>query len=304
MAKVKRYIKPEEVELRLAEMRKGLFSNAASEMREVSRMVEQAKTTGKVGDKIIMVLDPRFIHFPKWQRKIDLTIVNNIAQNYDKNKWELPKLIYSKGKLYPCDGQHRVYAAIISANKMGSVPQYITAELITDITEKEAIELFLGQMDDKHKLGYDDIFNAAIYAKKKEYTALREICAKNKLNVKGDEYIENPIGILQPIKECVKMVQHDSETFEHILELIGKLEWNGEMTNRAYNAKVIRVFNKLFAYYCGKEEQVENILLDKCKGSDYFKKEISPRSQSMTFDLLSEIINSNVKKYSFFAQVV
>ena len=36
MAKVKRYIKPEEVELRLAEMRKGLFSNAASEMREVS----------------------------------------------------------------------------------------------------------------------------------------------------------------------------------------------------------------------------------------------------------------------------
>lgn len=87
------------------------------------------------------------------------------------------------------------------------------------------------------------------------------------------------------------------DLLDRILQLIVKLQWNGGKTYRegkAFSAKVLRVFRKLYAYYSGRETDMERVLLNNCKGSKYFNDNLSEKWQDSLFDFLSGVIERSI----------
>ena len=64
--------------------------------------------------------------------------------------------------------------------------------------------------------------------------------------------------------------------------------------SKAFSAKVLRVFKKLYAYYSGRETDMERVLLNNCKGSKYFNDNLSEKWQDSLFDFLSDVIEKNI----------
>lgn len=118
----------------------------------------------------------------------------------------MPKVLYVNGKLYIVDGNHRTIGAIKA--DLTSI-QY---EVLIGATESEAMNLFMTQGQDRSKMKPQDTYNAALQAKRPEYVRLKEICNKNHVAVKGDRKpVENPIGILTPVLDGVKMAKSNPE---------------------------------------------------------------------------------------------
>lgn len=214
-----------------------------------------------------------------------------IGTNYNQYKWDTPKVLYINDKLFVIDGMHRIYGVFV-----GNL-QRIVVEILTDLTWKEAMDIFLDQGKDRKPMSPKDLYNAAITAQKPEYLKLKEICEKNGVKVNGDKNsISNPIGVLTPITDGLRMAKASPELLDRILKLIEKLQWNcGRVRDgKAYSAKVLRVMNKLYAYYTNKVEAMEVVLINNCKGSEFFTNNLSEKYQEIMFDYLSEIINQNI----------
>lgn len=290
------YLTAMEVEMELEEARKKIGFVPGVEKTAIKTMVETAKQNGKFGDKLLLVTSPVYIHVPTWQRKLSIPRAQAIGNSYNKYKWEVPKLLYHDGKLSCIDGMHRLYGAFL-----GGV-ENVTLEIITDLTEAEAIDIFLEQSSDRKKMSPSDIYGAAIEAGKPEYIRLRDICKKNNVRIKGDKTVSNPVGIFTSISDGISLTRNNPELLDKILKLIGKLQWNGGniYEGKAYSAKVIRVLRRLYAYHEGEEKLLEGILLSSCKGAEYFKVNLSEKWQDGLFDFLSEIIedNMNVKIFA------
>ena len=286
----KRYLKANEVEAMLNETRDKDTDFCTGETAIVKAIIENAKRNGRMGDKIILVIPPYYLHNPEWQRETDLLRAREIGTNYNKNKWELPKVYLWNGKLYDADGTHRVLGAVI-----GEVP-VIVVELM-EITEDEAIDLFLSQGKDRNNMKPKDYYNASIKANKPDYISFRNICHKHNIQVVGDDSLDNPVGTFTPMLDGVRM---DKKTLDQILTLINKLSWNGKATNSlrpssaAYGSKVIRSIQKLYAYYETDKEQMEKILLSKCKGTEWFIKNLVGKSQYYIFDLLNKTVSDSI----------
>lgn len=291
MGKKRVYLSPKEVETDLNKAREKEGFTGEVEKAAVKTMIETAKKNGRVGDKLLIVLSPIYIHIPAWQRKLYLPRAQSIGTNYSKYKWEVPKVLYIDDKLIVIDGMHRIYGSYIGGL------DGVTVEIITDMTEQEAIEIFLDQGIDRRNMSPSDVFEAAIHAEKKEYVALKAICAKNHVRVKGDDKtVVNPVGILTSISDGVGMAKSNPELLDQILTFIEKLQWNGGniYEGKAYSAKILRVFKKLYAYYAGKETAMENILLNDCKGAKYFNNNVADKCQDILFDYLSAIIEEKI----------
>lgn len=200
--------------------------------------------------------------------------------------------MHKNNKFYVVDGMHRVIGAYFGNMKL------IQVEVLIGITEAEAVDLFLSQQDDRKNMTPVDTYSAALVAKKEEYIRLKAICDRNHVAVKGDRNpVENPIGVLTPISDGVKMSKFCPDLLDRILKLIVKLQWNGGKTYRegkAFSAKVLRVFRKLYAYYSGRETDMERVLLNNCKGSKYFNDNLSEKWQDSLFDFLSGVIERNI----------
>lgn len=69
---MKKFMKATEVEVMMQETRNENGFSGQSEKMLVKNLVELAKSNGRIGDKILMVVSPSQIHMPKWQRKADV----------------------------------------------------------------------------------------------------------------------------------------------------------------------------------------------------------------------------------------
>ena len=244
----------------------------------IKNLIEQARITGVKGDKILLVVNPLYIHIPFWQRTLDIRRATDIGINYLSAKWELPKVYMRNGKFYGADGMHRLYGAFLAKKES------VTMEFI-DVTEIEAIKLFLNQTVDRRKMAPADILKAAIQAKIPEWVEFQEICHDNGVNIIGDcDNIKDSVGTFTPILDGVKECRNTPERFDFMLKLLKDLQW-GE---GSYNSKVIRTFKNLFAFYG--TAKTEKALLCKCKGRAYFEANISPKNQYPLFDFLSDVI--------------
>lgn len=262
------------------------------EKQIVENLLENAKRNSRYGDKILMCINPIYLHFPDWQRELNRPRAEKIGKEYNAYKWEIPKIIVKNGKVYVIDGMHRSFGALLAGMES------IVVELLIEINEQEAISLFLEQGDDRKNISPVDKYNAALTARKPEYIKLKEICEKNHVAVKGDQNpIDNPIGVLTSISDGITLVKTVPDTFDRMLSLLERLQWNaGNNANngKVYSAKILRVFKKLYAYYTDRQEEMENVLLTICKGGTYFNNNIIEKYQDTIFDFLSEVIERNI----------
>ena len=252
----RRNLKAMEVEVMFNEARKLDADFSSGEQSIIRTIIETAKRNGRMGDKVLLVIPPHYIHIPEWQRTADLNRAREIGTNYNPYKWEIPKVIYMNGKLYVGDGMHRIIGALL-----GNISSIVLE--VMEITEEEAIELFLGQTKDRGNMKPMDYYNASIKANKPDYIGFRDVCHKHNVQVKGDDTLINPVGTFTSITEGIKT---DKVILDQVLTLIDKLRWNGKETNSispssaAYGTKVVRSIKKMYAYYEGNEAEMEGTL--------------------------------------------
>lgn len=280
------YLKAKEAEMEMQELRNTEGFTGKMETDYISRMIKDAKRNSMIGDKLQLVVDPMYIHIPEWQRRLKLARAYAIGNGYNKYKWDVPKVLFYKGKLWVIDGQHRIYGAFKA--RMDSV-----VVEIMECSLEEAIDLFINQSQDRAKMQPMDIYKAAIAGGKTDYVKLQEICHKNNVAVKGDDETENAVGTLTSISDGVKLSKTKPELLDSMLTLLGNLGWNGyadSYNGKAYTAKIIRALKRLYAYCEGRTNEMEQALLTRCKGTEFFVNNIMDKTQAQIFDYLLDIV--------------
>lgn len=280
------YLKAKEAEKEMQLLRNEEGFTGKNEKLLIANMVKNAKLNSRIGDKLLMVVDPKNIHIPEWQRRIKLARSYEIGNNYNSYKWDEPKVLYHDGILLCIDGQHRIYGAF-KANKDGVVVEVMECSL------EEAIDLFLSQSSDRAKMQPMDIYHAALAAGKSEYVTLRNICAKHNLIVKGDDIDGNEVGTFTSISDGIKWCRSNPKLLDSMLGLLGKLQWNGyadTYNGKAYTAKIIRALKALYAYCEGRTDEMEQALITRCKGTEFFVENVMDKTQAQIFDYLSDIV--------------
>lgn len=288
----KRYLKATEVEQIFNEARENDKEFMIGEKAIVKTIVETAKRNGRIGDKVLMVISPYYIHIPRWQRKADLARAREIGMHYDKDLWEVPKIVIINGVLMCVDGMHRILGALLAGITD------IVVEVI-EKTEKEAIELFLNQTNNRGKMSPSDYYNGAIEAEKPEYIAFRDVCHKHHVQIKGDDTLTEYKGIFTSLLDGTGT---NVVVLDKILTLIHELGWNGDgslslsPSKAAYGSKVIRSLKALYAHYIDNEIEMEKILCERCSGMEYYMENIADKSQYKIFDFLMEEVKKGVEK--------
>lgn len=281
------YLKAKEAEKEMQGARESKEFTGKNEKLLIENLVKSAKNNSRIGDKLLMVIDPMEIHIPEWQRRIKLERAYSIGNNYNSYKWDEPKVLLYKGILLCIDGQHRIYGAF-KAKKDAVVVEVMECSL------EEAIDLFLSQSSDRAKMQPMDIYHAALAAKKPEYVALHDICKKHNVAIKGDDETENVVGTFSSISDGINWIKGGkAELLDSMLGLLGKLEWNGyadTYNGKAYTAKIIRALKSLYAYCEGRTDEMEEAMINRCKGTEFFVDNIMTKTQAQIFDYLSEIV--------------
>ena len=281
------YLKAKEAEKEMQEARENKEFTGKNEKLLIENLVKSAKNNSRIGDKLLMVIDPMEIHIPEWQRRIKLERAYSIGNNYNSYKWDEPKVLLYKGILLCIDGQHRIYGAF-KAKKDAVVVEVMECSL------EEAIDLFLSQSSDRAKMQPMDIYHAALAAKKPEYVALHDICKKHNVAIKGDDETENVVGTFSSISDGINWIKGGkAELLDSMLGLLGKLEWNGyadTYNGKAYTAKIIRALKSLYAYCEGRTDEMEEAMINRCKGTEFFVDNIMTKTQAQIFDYSCNLV--------------
>ena len=280
------FLFPEEAEAEVKAIRESEGIDEKTEKLFIKEVIKNAKVNSRIGDKVLVCIDPKYIHYPEWQREIRLPKALSIGTNYDSKKWGLPAYWYHDGLLWAIDAQHRTYGAV-KAKKDAVVGEVIECSL------KEAIDIFTDQTKDRTQVKPKDTYKAKIVGGDEDYLTLRDICYKYNIAVRGDRNKENKVGTLTSITDGIDLVRMNPDLLDHILSIITSLEWNGyadSYNGKAYTAKIIRALKALYAYTDGRTDEMEAALLEHCKGTEYFVDNIMDKTQAQIFDYLSEIV--------------
>lgn len=280
------FLFPEEAEAEVKSIRESEGIDEKTEKLFIKELVKNAKSNSRIGDKVLVCIDPKYIHYPEWQREIRLPKSLSIGTNYDSKRWGLPAYWYHDGLLWAIEGQHRTYGAV-KAKKDAVVGEVIECSL------KEAIDIFTDQTKGRTQVKPKDTYKAKIVGGDEDYLMLRDICHKYNVAVRGDRSKENKVGTLTSITDGIDLVRINPDLLDHILNIITKLEWNGyadSYNGKAYTAKIIRALKTLYAYTDGRTEEMESALIEHCKGTEYFVENIMDKTQAQIFDYLSEIV--------------
>lgn len=293
MSREKRYINPANAEKEMQNSREELGFTGKREKNRVKELINSAQM---VGNKRFIKLRPEYIHIPDWQRSfLDLNHARDIGTNYNEGKWDCPKVYEKEGRLIVIDGMHRIYGSFLVGR------EFILVEFI-NISETEAIFLFLGQTTSKWRLRPCDYVKAYIYAGEPEYVDFKEICHSNNITFTGDtEGLANPVGHLTAIRDSVQLCKANPELFNKIIRLINALKWNGNDNSGVYSSRVICTLRNLYSFHNGKEGQMEKILLASCSGDDWYFKNMQGKTQRQMFDFLSDIVQRDIDKIAFLA---
>lgn len=280
------FLFPEEAEKEVNELRKAEGIDEKTEKLIVKDLVKNAEVNSRIGDKVLICINPKYIHYPEWQREIRLPKAFDIGNNYDSRRWGLPLYWKYKGLLWAIEGQHRTYGAL-KAGKESIVGEVIECPL------EEAINLFVNQTKDRTQIQPKDTYRASVVGGDEDYIMLRDICHKHNLAVKGDRNKDNTVGTLTSISDGITLIRINPELLDSMLNILGKLEWNGyadSYNGKAYTAKILRALKALYAYCEGRTDEMEEALIARCKGTEFFVNNIMDKTQAQIFDYLSDIV--------------
>ena len=93
------FLFPEEAEKEVNELRKAEGIDEKTEKLIVKDLVKNAEVNSRIGDKVLICINPKYIHYPEWQREIRLPKAFDIGNNYDSRRWGLPLYWKYKGLL-------------------------------------------------------------------------------------------------------------------------------------------------------------------------------------------------------------
>lgn len=272
----KRMYLPVETEAWIAKQR------TKTEEEEKEELETAMKFKMPFGGKVYIVIDPTIIHIPKWQRDTDMAKANDIAENFQDEKFDPIKVYIYNGKVYAADGGHRTVATIINKQK-----KVLVEVLACD--EYNAVLIFLDQQTGRKAMSVCDMYRAGIKANIKEYIAFKEVFDKYNIQITADPVeIDNPLGKVTPSRTVLRLANRRQKELEKALSLILKLHWHGSTEKNAFTLRIINTLIKLYAT-CGNE--VEGALLKNCKGATYFESKVAPiKSNAELYDfLVSEI---------------
>ena len=158
----------------------------------IKTLMENAKRNGRVGDKILLVIPPYYVHVPDWQRKLDLRRAKAIGNNYDPYQWEVPKIIYINGKL--CAG----------TSPVDIIVQEIPIERYREYVQKNVFA--------QNCLFYDYLYHLDVgnYERLKGYVELFDLIVDKDFNVPM-----NQIGFVYEMIYFYSIVQPDLQKAEY-----------------------------------------------------------------------------------------
>ena len=272
-----RYSTPSETEEFVSERR------VMSEEEEKREIEVGLRNTFGIGQKKYMLVSPTLIHIPNWQRDTDMAKAEEISTNFNEDKFDPIKVYLINGKLYVADGAHRLIAFIINEELK------ILVEVL-NCTENEAVLTFLGQQSGRKTMSVNDTYRAGVKANIKEYVKFKYLFEDYNIQITADEKkISNPIGYIRASSSVLRLANRNEEIVRAIIELVIKLDWCGSDKN-VFVSRTFSVIKKLYSVY-GKEN-VEEKLLDRCKGATYFDSKVAPvKSNTELYDILSAEIN-------------
>ena len=240
------------------------------------------KNSFSIASKRYILINPAFVHIPDWQRDTDMAKVQEIAQNFNEDKFDPVKVYARNGKLFVADGAHRIVAFVIN----GEIK--ILVEVL-GCSEYEAILTFLGQQSARKSMSVADTYRAGLKANIKEYTEFKNLFESYNIQiVTDDNKLENPIGKVAPSRDLLRMVKNNTELLELTIKTIRALNWTGSEKS-AFTLRMFQIFKKLFANY--EKNTVIEGLLENCKGASYFENKIAPvKSNAEMYDILAKAI--------------
>lgn len=277
--------RPRETEKFIVESR----SEKESEDTELSYVGSALRQPMTVGSKKYILINPKFIHVPTWQRDTDFAKAKEIQVNFDESKFDPVKVYYKNGKLYVADGAHRLIAVIlINANLPDNEQMMILVEVL-DCDEAEARTTFLGQQAGRKNMTINDMYRAAIENGEVDYLALKNICENNNIQITAEEkVIDNPVGKITASRAALRMAVNDTEMMQKTIDTMNALNWTGSEKN-VFVMRNFVVIKRLFANY---GDEVESKLIEHCKGAAFYEAKVVPvKSNAELFDVLVEAMN-------------
>lgn len=271
-----RYSNPKETEKFIQE-----HTNTDKKSEEKEIKIAMKNSFGIAAKKYILI-NPTLIHVPNWQRDTDMAKVQEIAQNFNEDKFDPIKAYLDNGKLFVADGAHRIVAFVINEEAK------ILVEIL-NCSEYEAILTFLGQQSARKAMSIADTYRAGVKANIREYIDFKNLFENYNIQiVTDDNKLDNPIGKVAPSRTLLRMVKNDTETLENIIRIIKLLNWTGSEKS-PFALRMFQVFKKLYANYG--ENMVDDELLMNCKGASYFENKIAPvKSNAEMYDILAKAI--------------
>ena len=267
---------PEETEAWIKER------NKASEVDELREVKTAMKFPVKIANKTYILIDPKLIHFPAWQRDTDFAKAGDIAKNFEEEKFDPVKVYAINGKLYVADGGHRIVACIMAGFE----------KILVDIifcTEQKAQIIFLGQQGGRRNMTKADMYRAAVSAGIPEYLEFKDIFEEYNVQITSEPVkLKNPVGKVTPSSNALRLANKKKEILRKVLKLICDLKWCGSSEKNAFTMRNINVLIRMFAVY---GDSVEDLLMKKCRGAAYFESKVAPvKSNAELFDILSDDI--------------
>lgn len=219
---------------------------------------------------------------PDWQRDTDMAKVQEIAQNFNEDKYDPTKVYIENRKLYVADGAHRIVAFVINREIKMLVE-------VLNCSEYEAVLTFLGQQSARKAMTVADTYRAGVKANIREYIDFKNLFELYNIQiVTDDDKLENPIGKVAPSRTLLRMVRNNTDILELTIKTIKALDWTGSEKN-AFTLRTFHIFKKLFANY--ENNTVIERLLENCKGASYFENKIAPvKSNAEMYDILAKAI--------------
>lgn len=254
----------------------------AEESMEVKEVDCALKNSFSIASKRYILINPTFIHIPDWQRDTDMAKVQEIAQNFNEDKFDPVKVYIKNGKLYVADGAHRIVAFVINEEIKMLVE-------VLNCSEYEAVLTFLGQQSARKAMTVADTYRAGVKANIREYIDFKNLFESYNIQiVTDDDKLENPIGKVTPSRTLLRMVRNNTDILELTIKTIKALDWTGSEKN-AFTLRTFHIFKKLFANY-ENNTVIEGLLMN-CKGASYFENKIAPvKSNAEMYDILAKAI--------------
>lgn len=274
-----------EAELYGNEMRKEENVTKEVELAVVQSIMSSARFN-RIGNKVFMVINPLYVHIPDWQRDLDTSNSVTISTGYVEEKWDIPKVFWNvkTQRLEVADGSHRIFGAQIG--KFKDVLVYLM-----EISEEEAIRLFIAQSDDRRKMHPTDFYIPGLKLKTPKYVTLRDICHARHIKVTKKDDVIDSVGTIHGFKGCVDMAEHNPKLLENVLDTIIKMRWIGS-SKEAFMAVNIRAIKKILSENANDISEIQKVLIANCSGAKYYEDNISVlKTEAQVYDWLATEIN-------------